>query len=49
MPKKIYKYIELAGIAAVATGVVLAAHHLRIEIPIVAGVIAIYVGWHGSK
>lgn len=49
MSKTVFKYVELAGVGAVATGVVLAAHHLRIEIPIVAGVLAIYVGKYFGK
>ncbi len=43
------KFLELGGVAAVIIGVVLAAHHLQIEVPIVGGVCAIYVGRYLSK
>jgi hypothetical protein len=49
MYKKIGGILELAGAAAVVTGVMLAAHHLRIQVPIVAGVAAVYVGRYLRK
>lgn len=49
MYRNIGHILELAGVAACITGVVLAAHHLRIEVPIVAGIAAIYVGRYLSK
>lgn len=49
MQNRIGAIIELAGIAAIVTGVVLAAHHLAIEIPLVAGIAAVYVGRYLRK
>jgi hypothetical protein len=41
--------LEIAGVAAVVLGVTMAAHHLQIEVPIVSGVAAIYIGKYLKK
>jgi hypothetical protein len=49
MYRQIGGIVHLLGFASVVVGVVLAAHHLNIEIPIVAGVAAIYLGNYLKK
>jgi hypothetical protein len=49
MYKNLGHILELAGVASCILGVIFAAHYLKIEVPIVAGVAAIYVGRYLSK
>ena len=49
MKTRIWIYIEVAGIASMIAGVILAAHHLQIEVPIVAGICAFYIGHYFGK
>lgn len=46
MYKTIGEYLEVAGILAVGFGIVLAFHQLRILIPTLFGLAAIYYGQH---
>lgn len=49
MYKNLGGYIELAGIAAIFIGVIFAAHQLRILIPTLIGLAAVYAGQHLRK
>lgn len=49
MYKNLGGYIEMAGIAAIGIGVIFAAHQLRILIPSLLGLAAIYAGQHLRK
>jgi hypothetical protein len=40
------RYLELAGFISVFTGAVFATHVLKIELPVVLGIVGIYFGRH---
>lgn len=49
MRPRIGEVVELAGIAAVIIGFIIGARHLRVELPLLFGLAAIFVGRYLRK